>query len=143
SHPVYPNLDPTGVPATFSRRIVREYLRDEAGFKGVIISDDLEMGAIGETCPIGEAITRTAAAGHDLLLVCHTEPAQRAAARALLDAYRSGTLPLRDLEASVERILRMRARRTTRAEGGRPAPERDGAPLAMAMASRAVSELTP
>src|SRR5207245_2508811 len=47
SHPVYPNLDPTGVPATFSRRIVRDYLRDEAGFKGVIISDDLEMGAIG------------------------------------------------------------------------------------------------
>src|SRR5438874_7726714 len=89
SHPVYPNLDPTGVPATFSRRIVRDYLRDEAGFKGVIISDDLEMGAIGETCPIGEAITRTAAAGHDLLLVCHTEPAQRAAARAFLDAYRS------------------------------------------------------
>src|SRR5438132_3942801 len=31
SHPVYPNLDPTGVPATFSRRIVRDYLRDEAG----------------------------------------------------------------------------------------------------------------
>ena len=143
SHPVYPNLDPTGVPASFSRRIVRDYLRDEAGFKGVIISDDLEMGAIGETCPIGEAITRTAAAGHDLLLVCHTEPAQRAAARALLDAYRSGTLPVRDLEASVERIRRMRARRTTRFEGGPPAAEPDALLLARAIATRAVTVVAP
>ncbi|MGH7305356.1 MAG: beta-N-acetylhexosaminidase, partial [Candidatus Rokuibacteriota bacterium] len=117
SHPVYPNLDPARVPATFSRRIVHDYLRQEAGFSGVIISDDLEMGAIGETCPIGEAMTKTAAAGHDLLLVCHTEPAQRAAARALLDAYRSGALPMRELEASVERIRRMRARRAARFEG--------------------------
>src|SRR6267378_2580497 len=139
SHPVYPNLDPTRVPATFSRCIVRDYLRDEAGFTGVIISDDLEMGAIGETCPIGEAITRTAAAGHDLLLVCHKEPAQRAGAHALLDAYRSGTLPVRDLEASVERIRRMRARRTTRFEGGPPAPEPEALPLARAIATRAVT----
>jgi len=139
SHPVYPNLDPSRVPATFSRRIVHEYLRQEAGFSGVIISDDLEMGAIGETCPIGEATIKTAAAGHDLLLVCHTEPAQRASATALLDAYRSGALPVRDLEASVERIRRMRARRTVRFEGGPPAAEPDAAPLARAIATRAVT----
>src|SRR5882672_10973229 len=78
SHPVYPRLDPSGVPATFSRRIVDEYLRGEVGFRGVIVSDDLEMGAVSETCPIGEAAVRTAEAGHDLLLVCHTEAAQRA-----------------------------------------------------------------
>ena len=139
SHPVYPNLDPTRVPATFSRRLVHGLLREEGGFKGVIISDDLEMGAIGETCPIGEAITRTAAAGHDLLLVCHTEPAQRAAASALLDAYRTGALPTRDLEASVERIRRMRARRSTRFEGGPPAVEPEALPLARAIATRAVT----
>jgi beta-N-acetylhexosaminidase len=143
SHPVYPNLDPTRVPATFSRSIVHGLLRDEAGFKGVIISDDLEMGAIGETCPIGEAITRTAAAGHDLLLVCHTEPAQRAAARALLEAYRSGALAVRDLEASVERIRKMRARRTTRFEGGPPATEPEALPLARAIATRAVTVVSP
>ncbi|HKQ67473.1 MAG TPA: glycoside hydrolase family 3 N-terminal domain-containing protein, partial [Methylomirabilota bacterium] len=128
--------------ATFSRRLVHGLLREEAGFKGVIISDDLEMGAIGETCPIGEAITRTAAAGHDLLLVCHTEPAQRAAATALLDAYRTGALSTRDLEASVERIRRMRARRSTRFEGGPPAVEPEALPLARAMATRAVTVVT-
>src|SRR5438552_3866420 len=90
SHPRYPALDPSGVPATFSRRIVEEYLRGEVGFRGVIVSDDLEMGAIAETSGIGEATVRAGAAGHDLLLVCHTEAAQRAAHRALLDAYGGG-----------------------------------------------------
>src|SRR2546422_5259349 len=73
SHPVYPNLDPTRVPATFSRLIVEDYLRGELGFRGAIVSDDLEMGAIVQSCPVGEAAVRAAQAGHDLLLVCHTE----------------------------------------------------------------------
>src|SRR5207237_3709569 len=143
SHPVYPKLDPSGVPATFSRRLVGDWLRGELGFGGVIVSDDLEMGAVSETCPIGEATVRAADAGHDLLLVCHTEPAQRAAATALVEAYRSGRLPRVALERAAARVPALRERRHARAEGGPPAPERDGAPLAMAMASRAVPELTP
>jgi beta-N-acetylhexosaminidase len=143
SHPVYPRLDPSGVPATFSRLIVEDYLRGELGFRGVIVSDDLEMGAVSETCPIGEATVRTADAGHDLLLVCHTETAQRAAASALMEAYRSGRLPRVGLERAAARVRALRERRSARAEGGPPAPERDGAPLAMAMATRAVTELAP
>ena len=95
SHPVYPNLDPSRVPATFSTLLVEEYLRGELGFRGVIVSDDLEMGAVSETTTIGDATVRTAAAGHDLLLICHTAPAQRAAAAALVEAYRSGARPRR------------------------------------------------
>jgi beta-N-acetylhexosaminidase len=143
SHPVYPRLDPSGVPATFSRRIVEDYLRGELGFGGVIVSDDLEMGAVSETCSIGDATVRAAAAGHDLLLICHTEAAQRAAAAALTEAYRSGQLPHAGLEAAAARVRALRERRRARAEGGPPAAERDGAPLAMAMASRAVTELAP
>jgi beta-N-acetylhexosaminidase len=143
SHPVYPNLDPSGVPATFSRVIVEEYLRGQLGFRGVIVSDDLEMGAVSETCAIGEATVRAAAAGHDLLLVCHTEAAQRQAAAALVDAYRSGTRPRRELEAAAARVTALREARTTRFEGGPPAPEPDGAALAMAMATRAVTVVSP
>jgi beta-N-acetylhexosaminidase len=143
SHPVYPNLDPSGVPATFSRRIVSDYLRGEVGFRGVIVSDDLEMGAMTESCPIGEATVRAAAAGHDLLLVCHTEAAQRAAARALVEAYRSRALPQDELMTAVERVRQLRQARAHRFEGGAPRPEPDGAPLAMALATRAVTLVTP
>ena len=142
SHPVYPKLDPSRVPATFSRLIVEDYLRAEVGFRGVIVSDDLEMGAVTEACPIGEAAVLAAAAGHDLLLVCHTEPAQRAAATALVDAYRTGRLPRHALELAAARVRSLRERRAARAEGGPPAPERDAGPLAMAIATRAVTELT-
>src|SRR5207249_4877553 len=114
-------------------------LRTELGYRGVIVSDDLEMGAVTETCPIGEAAVRATAAGHDLLLVCHTEAAQRAAANALVDAYRSGTLPRDALERSVERIRTLRERRSTRFDGGPPCAERDGRTLASAIATRAVT----
>jgi len=142
SHPVYPRLDPSGVPATFSRLIVGDYLRGELGFRGVIVSDDLEMGAVSEACPIGEAAVKALAAGHDLLLVCHTEAAQRGAATALVDAFRRGRLPRHALELAAARVRALRERRPARAEGGPPAPERDGEPLAMAIATRAVTELT-
>lgn len=143
SHPVYPKLDPTNVPATFSRVIVEDYLRGRLGFPGVIVSDDLEMGAVTESCPIDEAAVRAAGAGHDLLLVCHTEPAQRRAAAALVAAYRSGALPRRELELAADRVRRLREARTERFEGGAPRPEPDGAPLAMAMATRAVTLVRP
>jgi beta-N-acetylhexosaminidase len=143
SHPVYPNLDPAKVPATFSTLIVEEYLRGQVGYRGVIVSDDLEMGAVSETTTIGDATVRAAAAGHDLLLVCHTEPAQRAAASALLESYRTGVRPLRELEAAAERCRRLRERRPTRREPGSAAPETDGPALAKAMATRAVTLVTP
>lgn len=143
SHPVYRNLDPSGVPATFSRRIVTDCLRGELGFSGVVVSDDLEMGAITETCSIAEATVRAAAAGHDLLLVCHTETAQRAAARALVDAYRSGALPKDELEAAAQRIRRLPRPDAPRFAPGPPHAEPDGAALATAMATRAVTVLAP
>ncbi len=142
SHPVYPNLDPARVPATFSRPIVEDCLRNQLGFGGVIASDDLEMGAIGERSPVGEAAVRAAQAGHDLLLACHTEAAQRAVAAALLDAYRANRLPRRGLEAAAERVRRLREERGARFEGGPPARDLDGPPLASAIAARAVTSVT-
>jgi beta-N-acetylhexosaminidase len=87
SHPYYPNLDPGPHKiATFSRRIIHDYLRGELNFQGVIASDDLEMGAIKAICPIGEAGVLAAAAGHDLLLVCHDLKAQKEVHRRKLPA---------------------------------------------------------
>lgn len=141
SHPVYPRLDAAGIPTTFSRRIVTDFLRGELGFTGAVLSDDLEMGAVTETCAVGEAAVRAARAGHDLLLVCHTESAQRQAAQALVEAYRSGALPRGELETAVERVRRLRLSHATRCEGGPPNPEEEGPPLARAMATRAVTEV--
>uniref|UniRef100_A0A7V4G9B2 Beta-N-acetylhexosaminidase n=1 Tax=Desulfobacca acetoxidans TaxID=60893 RepID=A0A7V4G9B2_9BACT len=139
SHPYYPNLDPTpGLIATFSRRIVHDYLRGELNFQGVIASDDLEMGAVKAVCPVGEAAVRAAAAGHDLLLVCHDPGAQKEAYYRLLEAYQTGELPRRELEASVARLEALKAKRPQRFAPGEPRPEPAGAPLAQKIAREAV-----
>jgi beta-N-acetylhexosaminidase len=144
SHPLYPNLDPAArMPATFSKLIVQDYLRGQVGYRGVIISDDLEMGAITALCPMGDAAVRTAAAGHDILLVCHTAPAQRAAYEAVVAAYRDKTLDDRGLERSMARLDELDAKRAERFTGGAPAAERDGEALARAMATRAVMVVPP
>jgi len=116
SHPNYPKLDPLNI-ATFSRRIITDCLRDELGFKGLVSSDDLEMGAVGEICPIDVAAVRTAAAGHDLILSCHDFVSQRKAFQGLFEAYRAKFLPLKELEESAERILHLKAKRKKRFEG--------------------------
>ncbi|MFI5326433.1 MAG: hypothetical protein ACHQ7H_09390, partial [Candidatus Rokuibacteriota bacterium] len=79
------------------------------------------------------------AAGHDLLLVCHTAPAQRAAYEAVVAAYRDKTLRIRELEKSMARLDTLDARRPERVTGGAPRAEADGDPLARAMAARAVT----
>ena len=86
--------------ATFSKKIIYDYLRVELNFKGVITSDDLEMGAIKAICPIGEAGIVATQAGHDLLLVCHDPEAQKEVYYKLLEAYKSKQLPLKELEES-------------------------------------------
>ncbi|MFA4904174.1 MAG: beta-N-acetylhexosaminidase [Desulfobaccales bacterium] len=131
SHPYYPKLDPyPKMIATFSRRIIYDYLRSELGFKGVITSDDLEMGAVKVLCPIGEAGILAAKAGHDLLLVCHTPQGQKEVYEKLLEAYKGQLLSLQELEASVDRIRRLKSKRKQRFAGGEPGAEPAGAGLA-------------
>lgn len=142
SHPYYPQLDPyPNKIATFSRRIIYDYLRCELNFKGVIVSDDLEMGAIKAICPIGDAGILAAHAGHDLLLVCHDRQAQKEAYYKLLEAYESRQLPLTELEESVERINILKLKRDKRFEGGEPAPEKAGSRLAQKICHESVQIL--
>ena len=142
SHPYYPKLDPyPNMIATFSRRIIHDYLRRELGFQGVITSDDLEMGAIKVLCPIGEAGILAAKAGHDLLLVCHTPQAQKEVYEKLLETYRRKQLPLQELEESTARIKKLKLKRRQRFAGGEPGAEPAGASLAAQICRESVQVL--
>jgi beta-N-acetylhexosaminidase len=88
AHVVYPALDPDR-PATLSHVICTE-LRERIGFRGILVSDDLEMRAISAHGSIGDAAVLAVAAGCDALLVCHSFEAQEAAVEALVrEASRS------------------------------------------------------
>ena len=138
SHAVYPQLDAEKVPATFSKRILRDFLRKELGFSGVVLSDDLEMGALQSFGSIGDAACRAAQAGHDMLLVCHEARAQKEVFQSLLGRFKDKTLDLAELEKSVERIAILKRRRSERFLKGAPHPEPEGKSLAQKIAREAI-----
>jgi beta-N-acetylhexosaminidase len=70
-HGWYPTFEARKTPASLSRRIVTGLLRDEFGFEGLIMTDDLDMGAILNEYDLDETIQLAVAAGNDLAMVCH------------------------------------------------------------------------
>jgi beta-N-acetylhexosaminidase len=108
AHVVYPALDPS-LPATLSTAICTE-LRERLGFQGMLLSDDLQMGAVANRWPIGDAAVAAVTAGCDALLVCHGEDAQEAALEALArEAERSSAFAARCRQARA-RVVGARSR---------------------------------
>jgi beta-N-acetylhexosaminidase len=73
------------VPATLSPAVITGLLRQRLGYRGVIVSDDLDMKAIADHFGVGDAAVRAIRAGCDVLLLCR-DPAHQAEARAALIA---------------------------------------------------------
>lgn len=106
SHVAYPGLTGSdSLPATFSPEITR-ILREDLGFKGLLITDDLSMGGITNTYEQVDALVQAFKAGYDLLLGTYTITA----GDAIANAVESGEIPRERLVASVRRILEAKAR---------------------------------
>src|SRR3954468_12469173 len=102
AHVVFPAVDPSGAPATMSHKILTGVLRDELGFKGLIVTDALDMGGATATYPPDVAPVQALLAGADQLLV---PPQMDTAYAAVLGAVRDGTISRHRLDESVYRIL--------------------------------------
>lgn len=110
AHVLVPALDETR-PATLSRQVVHGLLRDELGFGGVILSDDLEMKAIAATVPPPEAAVAAVAAGCDGVLVCSGDVDMQAATlEALVRAVEQGRVPYARLDDALRRHRRAKER---------------------------------
>jgi beta-N-acetylhexosaminidase len=110
AHVLVPSMDEEA-PATLSPRIVQALLRDEMGYDGVILSDDLEMKAIARTHAVPDAAVGAIAAGCDAVLVCSGDvELQAAALEALVYAVEDGRIPYKRLEDSLTRLRRAKER---------------------------------
>ncbi|MBC8139434.1 MAG: hypothetical protein H8F28_26450 [Fibrella sp.] len=105
AHILFPALDPSGVPATLSKPILTELLRNDLGFRGLIVTDCLQMKAVADTWGTARAAVMAAQAGADLLLVCHTWEKQKETFDALVAAVRSGELSEERVNESLARII--------------------------------------
>jgi beta-N-acetylhexosaminidase len=97
-HGWYPCFESEPTPATVSRRIVTELLRDEFGFDGLIMTDDLDMGAILTGYRLDDTIHLCLEAGNDIMMLCHRVPEIETVHRIL------GTLPSDQIERAQQHI---------------------------------------
>src|SRR6266850_4891929 len=116
SHGGFPNIDikkgTTGgliEPASISPSIVSKLLRQELGYQHLVVTDDLEMGAIAKHCEIEAAAVRAFLAGNDMMLICAHPNTIRRGYHSLLSAAQAGKLPKDRVRASLKRIAATKA----------------------------------
>ncbi|MCZ7414369.1 glycoside hydrolase family 3 protein [Streptomyces sp. WMMC897] len=108
AHIQFPELDPSGAPATLSEPIMTGLLREELDYDGVVVTDSLSMAGVRETYPDAEVPVRALRAGVDLLLM---PPDLPTAYDAVLDAVASGELTEERIDRSVRRVLTLKHER--------------------------------
>jgi beta-N-acetylhexosaminidase len=116
SHGGFPNIDihrgTAGghlVPASINREIVTRLLREELGYDGLVVTDDMEMGAIAKHYKIEEAVRQAIEAGEDMLLICARPELIRRGYHSLLQAARAGLISEERIDASLRRIATFKA----------------------------------
>jgi beta-N-acetylhexosaminidase len=107
AHLAVPALEPDNIPATVSSKILTGILRDELGFRGLVITDAMDMQGLSSLFDSGEASVRAIQAGADVLLM-PKRPEE--AIRALVAAVEKGTISRKRLDDSVNRVLAAKAR---------------------------------
>lgn len=109
AHVLFRALDER-LPATLSPDIITHLLREQMGYDGVVLTDDLEMHAIVDHYGPGDAAVRAFLAGCDVLLICKERDREIAAFEAIEKAVASGTIDTARLDLSVARIQRIKQR---------------------------------
>ena len=105
SHILFPQLEKNTLPATMSRAIITGLLKERLGFKGLVISDCMEMAAIKQFYGTVEGTIAALAAGVDLVFISHTNALASQAASAIRQAVVEGRIPMQEMDSSVEKIV--------------------------------------
>jgi beta-N-acetylhexosaminidase len=101
-HGWYPCFEPEKTPATLSHPIITDLLRNEFGFDGLIMTDDLDMGAILTGYRLDETVRLAIAAGNDLAMICHRIPEIETVHRIMSD------LPRKQTDRALESVARFK-----------------------------------
>jgi beta-N-acetylhexosaminidase len=108
AHVLYPSLDPV-LPATLSPVLIDQLLRKEMSYQGIVITDDLDMGAVAKHYPPEDCALKAFSAGADILLICNNPEKAFAARERIFDAIKTGEAPEDRLRQSLRRIADLKA----------------------------------
>ncbi|WP_080840409.1 beta-N-acetylhexosaminidase [Cohnella massiliensis] len=109
AHILFPKVDPKR-PASLSKTIVGTQLREKMGYDGVVMTDDLGMGAIVKNYKLADAAADAVEAGVDILLIGHGYDNERAVFESLVRCVKDGTIAETRIDESVYRILKLKER---------------------------------
>jgi beta-N-acetylhexosaminidase len=109
SHICYRQMDENW-PASLSRAIAQDLLRDRLGFGGLVLTDDLDMGAVAKHYDIETAVQRILAADIDIALICHRSSSMENAFKTILAFQEASSANSAHCRRSLERILRAKKR---------------------------------
>jgi len=107
SHAMYPQID-ADHPSSLSKVIITNWLRKDMGYNGVVVTDDMDMGALAKHYTFGDMAVQSILAGSDILLVCHEYEHMQEAYNGLMKAVKDGRISKERLDESVKRILLMK-----------------------------------
>lgn len=107
AHILFPKLD-TDAPASMSKKIITDILRNDLNFEGVVITDDMTMGAITENYGIGKASVKSVNAGSNIILVAHQYNNVTKVIQALKTAVQNGDIPKEKINNSVSKIIQLK-----------------------------------
>ncbi|MBX5494258.1 MAG: hypothetical protein IRZ15_02890 [Bryobacteraceae bacterium] len=107
AHMAVPAMESEEIPATVSRAILTDLLRKELGFKGLVVTDAMDMSGLSQELPPGEAAVRAIEAGVDLLLM---PPNPGVAIKAVVEAVQKGRITEARIDASLRRLLSAKVR---------------------------------
>lgn len=108
AHVIFPAYESEDLPATLSKKVLNGLLRNELGFKGLIVSDCMEMKAIDNYFGTENAAVMAVEAGVDLIFISHTLEKQVKAYNNLLEAVKSGRISEERIDESVSRIISLK-----------------------------------
>ncbi len=108
SHSIYPSLDETKTPAVFSKAIMTDLLRKKMKYRGLVITDDLQMSASRSFLRPEEAALSSLLAGSDMVMLTWSAALQAKAIARVKSAVKNGELPMALLDEKVFRIARVK-----------------------------------
>lgn len=107
AHILLPKID-SKYPATLSKAVISDILRGQLGFKGIVITDDMTMGAIAKNYKIGAAAVSSIKAGSDIILIAHDYNKGRDAITSIIKEVNSGNISMDRIDESLYRILKLK-----------------------------------
>ena len=108
AHISFPEILKDNSPATISRLFLTDILREEMGFKGLIMTDDMEMNAVSKAMDLGDGAVKSILAGADIILISTHGKSLEIISKAILKAVDEGVIPVSRIDESLKRIIELK-----------------------------------